>query len=156
MGTSKGSKSKSVSHIPVRKRKLQLGSSGPLKRIDNTLNQLKTLKVKIKAELTQQISSPKRISASIPADDEELDLSDESKFKDQLIELSRSTQSLKKQVNDLSAQNSMLQNRLLKEQEKGKLIPKVTSIVPTSLEVRVYLFDYNRPTFIYDTNFKKV
>eukprot|EP00842_Homolaphlyctis_polyrhiza_P001332 jgi/Hompol1/219/HPOL_002460-RA len=40
---------------------------------------------------------------------------------------------------DLHQQIAILQKRVLKEQEKTKLFPKVTSIVPTSLEANIHL-----------------
>lgn len=64
-----------------------------------------------------------------------VDLKDENAVANFISELQAANEALKKQVAEFGSQNMSLQNRLLKEQEKSKLHPKVTSVVPTSLEV---------------------
>ena len=108
-----------------------------VKKIDITLQQLRHFKTKFKAELASILNKSKSSKSLINEDAifEELDFKDEDIIKERFKELQEQSLSVKKQNTELTSTVSNLQNRLLREQERGRLNPKVTTIVPTSLEV---------------------
>lgn len=124
----------SVSLIPTPNGKATTGQA--TKKLEQTLQQMGSLKVKIKNELQTKSTSNRSGQADKNIEqDLSVDFKDENAVKSFIAELQIANGALKKQVADFNSQNMYLQNRLLKEQEKGKLHPKVTSVVPTSLEV---------------------
>jgi hypothetical protein len=122
------------SRIPTRHAKKPVIDSA--KRIEHTLQQMGTLKTRLKHELKTRPN--KQIAEELNMDN--FDFSDIAVIKEKLMEMHKNNCLLRKQVSELNSHNSTLQNRLLKEQEKGKLHPKVTTVVPTSLEVYIQLF----------------
>jgi hypothetical protein len=124
-----------VSKIPQPRKQLIKTN---VKKIDITLQQLRHFKTKFKAELASILNKSKSSKSLINEEDaiyKELDFKDEDIIKERFKELHEQSMSVKKQNTELTSTVSNLQNRLLREQERGRLNPKVTTIVPTSLEV---------------------
>ena len=116
------------SRIPTRHAKKSAVGS---KTIEQTLQQMGTLKTRLKLELKSRPNKQKIEELNM----DNFDFADATAIKEKMMEMHKNNVLLKKQVSELNSHNSTLQNRLLKEQEKGKLHPKVTTVVPTSLEV---------------------
>ncbi len=105
-------------------------------KIDHTLEQMGTLKTRLRIELKSKSNKHPMEQLNL----ENFDFQDENAIREKIIETHRNNIILKKQVTELNSHNSTLQNRLLKEQEKSKLNPKITMGVPTSVEVLKMVF----------------
>jgi predicted nuclease with TOPRIM domain len=95
-----------------------------------------TLKTRLRIELKSKSNKHPMEQLNL----ENFDFQDENAIREKIIETHRNNIILKKQVTELNSHNSTLQNRLLKEQEKSKLNPKITMGVPTSVEVLKMVF----------------
>lgn len=109
-----------------------------MKKIDSSLQQLRVFRTKLKHELAHSLNQTK--TSKYLVEDEVLDLDgvdfgDETAVREKLTELFHSQLAAKNANAELLASVQLLQSKLAREQEKGRLHPKVTSVVPTSLEV---------------------
>lgn len=107
------------SRIPIRHHNQIIPDiKNTVKKLEGTVDQLKRLKIS-----TGQILQESSNHGSMNSKDDKWRIKD-----------------FKGQIADLNIQCNLLQEKLKKEQEKGRMHSKVTSIVPTSLEVQ-FLFE---------------
>ena len=137
------------SRIPTRNSKKIVNESA--KKLEHTLHQMGTLKTRLRLELKSR-SKPHPIE-ELKMD--ELNFNDENEIREKMMEIHRNNIMLKKQVTELNSHNATLQNRLLKEQEKGKLNPKISTCISSSVQVCVFIFKFRR-ICIFDINFRKI
>ncbi|KAJ3368023.1 hypothetical protein HDU91_000896, partial [Kappamyces sp. JEL0680] len=113
-----------------------------MKKIDSSLQQLRVFRTKLKHELAHSLNQTK--TSKYLVEDKVLDLDgvdfgDETAVREKLTELFHSQLAAKSANAELLASVQLLQSKLAREQEKGRLHPKVTSVVPTSLEANMHL-----------------
>jgi hypothetical protein len=107
-----------------------------LKKIDHSLAELKAL--------PQKLGKPNATNRQTDGDSE-----DPLTLSERFLALKNEAMTLKKTNNDLNVQNAILNRRILKAQEKSKMYPKSTTIVPSSLEVFLFhLGKYSSKTSI--------
>jgi hypothetical protein len=117
----KNSTLKAHSKIPVNSEK----KIPPIGKMEISVHALARLKSQIRRE--DKASLNKKI---------DLDEDESAPTSERVIELKYECICLRKRVQELLSQNAILNRRVIKEQERTKHIPKTTSIVPTSLEVK--------------------
>ena len=132
------SKHDGVSKIPVPKRAVKAKTDSALQEIAKNTHQLHTLHARAKRMgiiKTNSMGNPPDAAGRTEAKLPDIEAKSEASLKAE-YELERQERSKLERSNaDLHQQVAILQKRLLKEQEKTKSFPKVTSVVPTSLEV---------------------
>jgi hypothetical protein len=107
-------------------------------KIDKTINSLRALQPRIRQEITPLVRSTKSTSKDGPVVVAGSESDQNIPASEKIVTIRSENIELKKRTHELLLQNAILNKRVIKEQERSKNLPKSTSSVPTSLEVKIH------------------